>query len=522
MSEFETELKFNATPAMIARVKEDASLLAKTAAQTGEQRLITTYFDSPKRKLSEKGAILRIRQSEGRYIQTVKAEGDRGGLVRPEFEEEIAGPIPDLTHLADSDFAPLIAKAQKDGALQPLFSTDIVRETRLLVFPGGTRIEMAFDTGQIVAGKAGEPVCEIELELKAGSAATLFSVAQVLSGGYGASLSLRSKAQRGLGLSSGKPQKPVKAAMPILPPKIRIGEALALIAGECLKHLSANEGAVRAGKAEGVHQMRVALRRLRSALKIFSRIGGGEVLEALEDTAKTLAGEMGKARDLDVFVEEIVDPAIAHLPGGDALEVLLKAIGDRREAAWAGAMAVIDGAVYRDFVLACAELAVCGPAGLRAQTGGASKVEDLLAPLRPFAEETLARRYKKVRKRGRKLADLSAMERHELRKDLKKLRYGAEFFASLFSPKDQAKFFAGLKKLQDDLGYLNDVVTARALLEEVCRHLPTKDKDLSARASYLAGEIVGWHMNRADAATSDLHAEWAALEKTPKFWQGDG
>ena len=521
MTEFETELKFRTSPDNLVRVKEDPTLAAKTAYHGGERRLSTTYYDSPKRKLHDKGATLRIRTKDGQFIQTAKAEGDRGGLVRPEFEEEITSGEPDLTHLKDTSFGPLINKALKDGPLQPIFTTDILRETRLLVFPGGTRIEIAFDQGEIIAGDKSEPICEIELELKAGSAATLFSVAQSLSNGHNLALSLPSKAERGMALVIGKGVRAVKAEPLILPPKIAIGEALAHITGACLKHLSANEESSQAGQMEGIHQMRVALRRFRSALKIFTRVTNSTALETLEETARSLALELGEARDLDVFTEEILEPALQHIPASEVLDVLLQAVARRRQEAWVRATHVVEGAVYRDFVLNCAELAVCGPAGLGLDDQCPARVEDLLAPLRPFAEEVLKNRYKKVRRRGRKLASLTPVERHELRKDLKKLRYSAEFFSSLFSPKDQQKFFGSLKTLQDDLGYLNDVATARILLEDICAGLNKENPELAAKVGYLAGEIAGWHMSRADDATSDLREEWASLEKTTKFWQSD-
>src|SRR5205085_596436 len=88
-------------------------------------------------------------------------------------------------------------------------------------------------------------------------------------------------------------------------------------------------------------------------------------------------------------------------------------------------------------------------------------------PARVLASRLLSERYRKVRKRGRGFSTMSAKDRHRLRLDIKRLRYAAECFRSLFEGEATRAYLKGLSRLQDSLGKLNDVETARELLGEV-------------------------------------------------------
>src|SRR5207342_583599 len=203
--------------------------------------------------------------------QTVKQEGARAALLtRNEWEQPIRGDQPDLAVARGTGLKGVLTKklARK---LKPMFETS-VRRTTYPMRDGYTEIDLTLDEGKVVAGRRSSPLHEIELELKSGAPVDLFKLARILGQDVPMQLSLRTKAERGYALIEGRPPATVKAQPVGLTRDFTAGASLQAVARACLHQMIANQPLIRVGRPEGLHQMRVALRRLRAALSLFSSI----------------------------------------------------------------------------------------------------------------------------------------------------------------------------------------------------------------------------------------------------------
>jgi len=167
---------------------------------------------------------------------------------------------------------------------------------------------LAVDRGTINTGKRSQPLCEIELELEHGTAADLFGVARELSEALPVRLALKSKSERGYEIINGEDELPVKAAAINLPAGANARDAFRVIGLACLKQIIGNARALAKGDPEGVHQMRVGLRRLRAAMSLFSVLLRDPQSEAIKTELKWLTEELAPARELEVLVNRVVAP----------------------------------------------------------------------------------------------------------------------------------------------------------------------------------------------------------------------
>src|SRR5689334_11801249 len=211
----EVELKLRLPPGSRSQLEQVPAFHDAEAKQRHE---MTTYYDTPGLELLQRGAALRVRQTGGRRIQTLKAQdrGNRVAAARGEWEWEVDADSPDLARLAETPYAELARTI--DGQLQPVFSTDIHRTIRLLHPGNGLTIEAALDNGRVVAGNHSAPVSELELELKGGSdLGALYRFALDLHQAVPLSIAGESKAARGYRLRTGRPAQSRKAGKLDLP-----------------------------------------------------------------------------------------------------------------------------------------------------------------------------------------------------------------------------------------------------------------------------------------------------------------
>jgi triphosphatase len=449
----EIELKFLIPP--------EAAVLAITLLK-GEgavRQLDATYFDTSDHALRKAGFGLRVRDGEGGRKQTLKSASAGGVFSRGEWEEAIAGPGPDRDALGRTP-----AAAMLDGeALAPVFTTRVERTVRL-VRVGEAVIEAALDRGELSAQGRRAPVCELELELKSGPALALFDLARDLAKRVPLRLSLVSKAERGYGLALGGGEAVPRRPTVALSPKASVAEALQALGHADLAHLCAALEALRdRPEPDGVHQARVAARRLRALLKIFKPLAQDEAARGLDEELDWLAGEFDAARDLDVFVGDIWGEAKSGTAFGGR-EDFERALQAARANAYLRMEAAVESARARDVLLEAA-------AWLES---GAWTIDPALAEIRDgradaFAGKVLDHRRKQVKTRARDFRDLDAHARHRLRLKGKTLRYAAEDLASLFPdhPKRAEQFIAASKAVQDTLGALNDRSVRETLIETV-------------------------------------------------------
>src|SRR3974377_2183380 len=300
----ETELKFDVAPQDLRKLKAAPALHRKPAK---EENLISVYFDTPKHKLARNGVSLRVRRNGDKRLQTVKFEGTNGSFRRGEWECEIKGNVPCLGKAAGTALAPLLINKLK-RRLKPIFATNVHR-TRIPVFKNGSRIEVALDEGQVRAGRRSASISELELELKRGKAGDVFKLARELAKLVPAKLALKSKAERGYDLIEHKPAQAVRAEKTKLRRGTSTADAFRIIARLTLRHITANEPAVQRSDSEGVHQMRVGLRRLRAAISLFSELFGDKQTERIKSELNWLeTGELSPPRDPHVSEQGTVDP----------------------------------------------------------------------------------------------------------------------------------------------------------------------------------------------------------------------
>ncbi|WP_448189383.1 CYTH and CHAD domain-containing protein [Azospirillum sp. sgz301742] len=514
----ETELKLAARPEDLAKLRAAPALASATRAAT--RPLESVYYDTPDQRLARRLVSLRVRKKGKLFVQTLKGPPFAdGGLGRAEWECPVPGPAVDLSLITDADALDLLGTV---GAadLQPVFTTDVKRTIRVLN-GGESVIEVAFDQGEIrTPDGATLPLCEVELELKQGESRALYGLALELAKTAPLRVESRTKSARGYALAAGAMDEPVKAEKIALSPEVTVEGALCRIVGSCLLHLSANEAASLKGEdPEGIHQMRVALRRLRSALGLFRPFVPEEQYAWLVGEVKWLGGHLGPARDWDVFIGELLSPVhegFERTNGQGApllgdLRTLETAARARRERGYDSAREAILSPRYTEFLL---RLGVWQEEkGWRDQPVSEQSAR-LFQPVVQLADQLLAKRHKRARKAGQGFAELSVEDRHQLRIALKKLRYAAEFFRSLYDDKPARRYIQQLATFQDALGHLNDVATATRLLHDL--------HDDGSRAGSgerrAAGLVIGWHARGVADLEGHLNAQWEGFAGAKPFW----
>lgn len=484
----EIELKFQVPAAALAGVRR-----AVATGTAGTQRLRTLYVDTADGRLAAAGMALRLRRDGRRWLQTFKAAGD-SPLQRIEHEVPVptpargAAPAIDLGRHDGTPAGDLLRAALGGAvALGPVFETE-VRRTRRIVRVGGTRVELALDEGGIRADARTLPLCELELEWLSGPLDGLFELADRWVARHGLWLDVRSKSERGVGLAGGQAvAAPVMARRPPLAPGQGPDAALRAMVGAGLAHLLPNAAAVAAGTAvpEHLHQVRVALRRLRTALQVFG--GWSPAVDA--DWGAALAAlfdALGAARDRDALAETLlpalqaagapmVDPCAADAPADDP-GAALRAVAANR------------------LLLALAAFAGNPPA---LEGGG------LIDAARPL----LRRLHRQVVRDGERFLELDDEARHRTRRRVKRLRYSADFVAALWPSRDVKRYLARLAPAQDALGRFNDLCVA----EQAFRAQAAQDP----RAWFAVGWITARRAEHVQAAAQALRR----LGRARPFWR---
>ncbi len=488
----EIELKLALDARLAPRLKRHALLAGN---KPRHQRLHTLYLDTPEFDLLARRVAFRLRRVGYHWVQTVKAEARAVGALssRPEWEVAVAG--------SGADFAVLPAEALARLAgvdldrLAPVFETEFQRTTWQVDTRDG-RAEVALDRGEVRAGGARKPIAEVEIELKSGSPAGLFELARALLDELPLRVEARGKAERGYQLAEALIPAPLRAVKPGLRPDMPAGQSWLEITRAALVQLSANVPGFleQAEDIEYLHQLRIALRRLRAVVGLGKSLG---------QPRPAWSGELGEimrglnaARDWDVFLHETlpaVEAVLATQPLGDAFQEQV-----RRAAARARqeAQALVASPAFTRLVLDI----------------GASLLEDHPQdqPTAQWAAHLLDERWKKLRVLCRKLSSLGPGGRHQARIAAKKLRYAADALAGLYGKRGNG-FIKRLADLQDTLGQANDAYVATRLLEELVQDTPALAWD-AGRVSGVMSERVGDHGLASDAV-------WRRMAKAKAFWR---
>ena len=476
--------------------------LLQKAQRLGTRKLVNIYYDTPDLALHRKGIALRTRRQGRAWLQTVKCAGVSGGglSARPEWEQPYASRF-DFSHVDDPQVRELLERHRLQSHLTPAFETTFTRITWRLAPARGTTVLLMLDRGRIAAGNAEEALSEIEIELERGSTAMLFGIAQALVADLPLRPALLSKAERGYRLRLGTPLTPVKAAASPL----RCGqdplEAFHALASACLLQFQMNELGATAGDPEFIHQMRVALRRLRSAVRTFRPLLPAGFEQSIVPPLRSLARALGEARDWDVLAEEIVGPARSAFPGDARLAMLEAAVGRARLQARESAQRALAAPAHAVFLLDLA-------ARLQAIDGCPAERECDLAM---FATGRLNRLHRKALALAAAAQASDPTRLHALRIGVKRQRYAIEFFAPLYPARATRTALASLTDLQDTLGALNDLARAGTLLMQCV------DDDSALREA--VSLVGGWHGARHAVLHRLTLQGIKRLRKSKRFWK---
>lgn len=477
----EIELKLQLCPKTV-KVLHEHPLLSKLESQ--KIKLLNTYFDTPALDLHARRVAMRFRKKGWAWLLTVKsAEPASGGLaMRNEWECPATPGVFDFSHVDNQDFRNYLESVTPQ--LHPVFTTDFRRQIWHVPY-GESLIELALDRGKVHSKGKTMPICEIELELISGNIGDIFALTKFLQKNYKLYPAIASKAERGYSLFMGQAIAPFRSRPGILTEELSPVEAFRQIALNCLEHFQRNEEGLRSSKdPEYVHQARVALRRLRSAIKLFTPVLPQDFVLAYGETWKALASALGDARNWDVFLDETLPPIRAAFPKTSQLSRLNQEgirHARRSRKAISHVMALSE---YPKLMIE-----------FTAAVFALNETDSL--PLAEFASDQLSRHTKKARKLALRYGDLQPAERHKMRIYFKKLRYTLEFFSPLVSSKRLPSYLVALNRLQDELGLINDHITAQTLVNSVLGKHP---------AGFLDGWLEGRHKLLTDQLADSLEA----------------
>ena len=501
----EIELKLALEPDAVALLRRHPLLAHYRQRRPRSAWLENRYFDTPALDLHRQGLELRLRREGARCVQTLKvlrgprgkkgAKGTKGakgpggsnaagGLHRrEEWDVELGAPALDIAALLAVLPAQAAAAGRQlqafaaAGQLECRVTTRYRRTTWQLVSAGGDEVELVLDIGSVHAGGQVLPLCEVELELKAGEERSLFELAAALHADLPLRPEARGKAERGFALLAPLGVATASAPRHARPMRIKRtmtwADALQAIIEECLQHMQNNEaGVVGSADVEHVHQMRVGLRRLRSALGLFKRFAA--VPAALREDLRWLADQLGQARDAEVLAHETLARVQLPAAGQIGWSALRSAAIAEAEAARRAAVQAVLSRRHAGWPLALRAWVL----GLRAQ--------DADERLRTFAQRELHRLWVRLKKRGERLVGANSATRHDTRIAAKKLRYASEMLGAVRARRAPRPALRALAALQQELGVLNDAEVAKVRLAR----LAAATAVLAPAAAYAQGWIT--------------------------------
>ncbi|MDP2817014.1 MAG: CHAD domain-containing protein [Polaromonas sp.] len=458
MTEFELKLE-------IPTLQLKALEAALRRGQVLQQRLQARYYDTSDQALAACGVVVRLRKEGRQWVQTAKAPGSRT-LERLEHNVTLGARGTPLLDLARHDGEPVGERIREALKLKPneafpdlalVYETDIVRQTRL-VRTGGALVELALDRGHVKAGGQSTPICELEIELKQGPPASAVALAQTWCLKHKLWLSSVSKSMKGQRLALGQAYgAAVTAQAPRYSRRASNRDVVAAVVAACLDQVLGNASEVAGGCAgeDHIHQLRVGLRRLRTALRELEPLAGGWG-GPWEDPLADVFRALGQHRDRDYLMQTLQGRIEAA--GGPPLD-------------WQAALGVLPSAA-RSVHSPVFQQALLGLVGfVHAVPGQDASAPDHTSP-KKFLRKRLTRLHKQVLAQGRQFTDLPEAEQHGLRKRLKRLRYLSEFAQALFARRKAAAYLAALKPLQDALGIFHDEVAALQVWQGLSGHDP--------------------------------------------------
>ena len=489
----ELELKFQVPEGMVPSLQLE---LQRHGARS--TRMIAHYYDTADGLLARHGLSLRLRKEGRKWVQTLKAEG-HSAVHRLEHTVPLrvpsgSQPLLDVGRHDGTEAGAALHKAQADAGTPDLverYTTDASRRACELQPPGAVA-EATLDLGAIRAGDRSASICELELEYKSGNPQALFALAKAWSAHGGLWLNTLSKAKRGSLLASNQAHgPPVKAGMPRLDGRMSGEQLLRAVMRSALDQVLANASEVASGSTdeEHIHQLRVGLRRLRTALRELAPLAKGVDPRWEEPLSETFA-RLGEVRDNETVAR--------------AVRPLLERAGAPKLQWEAPAVEVDAGATVRDAKFQATLLDMLEFA-LREAAGGALSTPH--AQALELVIRRLSKLHEQVVRGGKRFEGLPLEGQHQVRKRLKRLRYLAEFVEPLWKGKDAQRYLQHLGPAQDALGRHNDVAVAKENFR--------KDAEQDPKSLFAAGYLQAHLGITARAA----HVALKQVTGAPRFWK---
>lgn len=465
-----------------------ASLLRAIGAKPARPTAITrAWHDTGDHALADDGLTLVEHGPTGRRASSAW----RLERLWPEADAIAPSGTPEALLAAATTPADLPIAPQHAAALRALCRfTGRLRSTVC----GDVRILLL--DGDLHTSAATRPVQRITL---AGPDAAVATLADDLAVRHGAALPPASLAAEALALA-GHTLPPRRLGVPALPPGLAVGPAFAFVCAhltDVVLHFAPL--ATNVTGSEPVHQMRVALRRLRSAIRLFRRAIACPALTDATAELRALGHALGPAREWDVFLAGAGPEAAAAIPATPAMRRLLAAARRQRAAVYAALRAHLRGPEFRRLTIT---LALC------ARTQPWPPTPLAAAGLRDHTDGLLAKRWRRLLKSGTDITTLPIPQLHDLRLQAKRLRYAAEIVAPLHGRHEASQFIGRLSALQECLGHLNDAATAARLMAELG----------PAGRGFAGGAVTGYVTAQASGARTEIAVRWHKLRKTKPFW----
>lgn len=501
------ELELAADVDAVAGLSRLKSLTASRDGRPRNSPIKIVWHDSPEHALFGDGLAL----AEQRGVWRLER-------IFPGSETWLpAQPVPIVTRAPDRETLP--------SPLAPLAAFEGRQAISVHLFDGQP-VTITVAKGVLRAVTAEQPVARIWLS---GDEQAVRQAALLIAGAVPVQVPLVSLAAAGIALATGRPAAERHSGAPVLPDGTsQSADALAHILGHLFDVILAHAGAFTRAEekpAEAVHQMRVAVRRARSALSIFRPAVSAGALEVAGAGLKQLGGLLGPTRDWDVFVDETAPEIRKALPNDDRLDRLIAAAGRRRAECQKTLATYLGSSVFRELGIELAWFAAAGfwhappsdpgqvatqpPPALAGSPPPALAGSPPLA-LVDFAGQVLQHRWKKLVSAGKKIKELDIPSLHGVRLRAKRARYAAEMFATLHHGKAAHRFIRRLSALQQRLGVLNDGAVATHLLDEL--------GGAGGRHAYATGLVTGFMAARAAKIRPRIVRAFERFRRQPVYW----
>ena len=480
-------------PAAAEGLLRAGPLAARRAGRARSSPVELTWLDTAAGRLAAEGlALEQPRRGPRRLLRT---RPEPGAFWRP------AAPPAELED-GDHPTAPEDAGQAK---LLPVGSF-AGRATRLALADG---VEALLLRGQLRAVAEAAPVARLTLS---GPAPSVLAAMRDLAEELPLLPPRAALAEEARALAHGTPPVARRLGPPRLDPTLDVEGALVLALGHLTEVLLWHAPAAAAGHTpEGVHQMRVAMRRMRSLLRVFRPACDGAALRGFDARLKELAALLGPARDWDVFLDGLGAEVAAALPADPRIAALQHAARALQQGAYAALRPALQGPPLRRIAWEAVALIETRPWRAEATETAA---ERRAQPLEDFAASVLDKRWTRITEGGETIAALPDAAFHALRIEAKRLRYAAELFAPLWGRKKARRFLDRLAAVQEAFGLANDAVVARALMASL-----TARGD--AGLTWAGGVAEGWALARARRARGKAEAAWGELLSADLFWIED-